>query len=76
MISVRIDLEVLRLLDEETKVSGMARNFMINRACADYLHLIDIIRSCQALHVNIKDDTAFNNWLTMVQMKRHHAYYI
>lgn len=72
-ISVRIDLDVLQQLDEEQRVSGKARNFMINRACKDYLRLIDIIRSCGARGVRIQDDIAFASWLTNVTMKRYHS---
>lgn len=76
LISVRIDLGVLDQLDLETRCSGRARNFMINRSCKDYLQLLDIIRSCAAMKENIKDSTAFNNWLTMVKEKRYHSWYI
>ena len=76
LISVRIDLNVLRMLDDETRVTGRPRNFMINRACLDYLNLIDIIRSCAVMRENIKDSTAFKNWLTTVQQKRYHGHYI
>ena len=76
LISVRIDLGVLDQLDLETRCSGKARNFMINRSCKDYLHLLDIIRSCEAMGESIKDSTAFNNWLTMVKEKKLHAWFI
>lgn len=76
LISVRVDMRVLRLLGEETSVSGRPRNFMINRACLDYLQLLDIIRSCEAHHVNIQEDRAFINWLNLVRAKRHHRRYI
>lgn len=67
LISVRIDLGVLEQLDLETRCTGRARNFMINRSCRDYLELIDIIRRCEAMRESIKDSTAFNNWITRVR---------
>ena len=76
LISVRIDLGVLMQLDLETRCTGRARNFMINRSCKDYLELIDIIRACEAVGENIKDSTAFNNWLTGVKEKQRHQFII
>lgn len=76
LISVRINLDVLRLLDEETRVTGKARNFMINRACKDYIKLLDIIRSCKATGVDIENDTNFWNWLLQVDKKRYHRRYL
>lgn len=76
LISVRIDLGVLKELDSETRCTGRARNFMINRSCKDYLALIDIIRSCEAMQESVKDSKAFNDWLTRVKEKNRHRYFI
>lgn len=70
MISVRIDLIVLDMLDKEVAAIGISRNMLINRCARDYIMLLNIIRRAKSKGENTMESQDLKDYIEMVEKKK------
>ena len=76
MISVRIDLRVLQMLEQEAGVTGIPKNMLINRAIKNYVQIVDIIRRARAIAYKPIDTAAMSGQLKIMEDKMNNRWYI
>ena len=70
LISVRIDLTVLEMLDKMVAGIGISRNMLINRCARDYIMLLTIISRAKLEGQNPMESQDLKDYIEIVEKKK------